>query len=131
VIRYGALLPAAGLLTTGLRIGATPHYVTDFLIGGVLFNFGFGVVYTPITGLALREVADAKMSQATAIFNALRQLAGGLGIATVVAIMGNARVIPLGAFRQSFMATTIMATFAGLVVLIGLRVPPEFRRSRR
>ena len=130
VIRYGALFPAAGLLTTGLRIGTTPHYITDFLIGGVLFNLGFGIVYTPITGLALREVADAKMSQATAIFNALRQLAGGLGVATVIAIMGNARVIPLAAFRHAFLATTIMAGFAGAVVLIGLRVPPEFRRAR-
>ncbi len=128
VIRYGALFPAAGLLLTGLRIGETPHYVTDFLLGGVVFNLGFGFVYTPITGLALREVLDTQMSQATAIFNALRQLAGGLGVATVIAIMGNARVIPLASFRHAFVATAAMALFAGLVVLIGLRVPAEFRR---
>lgn len=131
VIRYGAPLPALGLLTTGLRIGTTPHYVTDFLVGGILFNLGFGIVYTPMTGLALREVADAKMSQATAIFNALRQLAGGLGVATVIAIMGNARVISLPSFCHAFVATGIMAGFAGIVVLTGLRVPEEFRRSRR
>lgn len=131
VIAYGALLPAAGMLWQVFRLEETPHYLTGIVPGAVLFNVGFGIVYAPITALALRSVEEAKLGQATAMLNSLRQLGGGLGVATVIAIIGNADVVPVATYHRAFVAVTLMALFSGVVVLTALRVPPEFRTSRR
>ncbi|MFM2069781.1 MAG: hypothetical protein RLZZ623_44 [Actinomycetota bacterium] len=130
VIAYGALLPAAGLLWQALRLDSTPNYLLGLVPGALLFNVGFGIVYAPSTALALRSVDDAQLGQATASLNAFRQLGSGLGVATVIAIMGNAEVIPIASFHRAFFATSLMALAAGVVVLTALRVPIEFRPVR-
>lgn len=131
VIAYGALLPAAGMLWQVLRLNETPHYLTGIVPGAVLFNVGFGIVYAPVTALALRSVEEAKLGQATAMLNSLRQLGGGLGVATVIAIIGNADIVPVDAYHRAFAAVALMALASGVVVLTALRVPPEFRSGRR
>jgi EmrB/QacA subfamily drug resistance transporter len=131
VISYGALLPAAGLLWQGLSLGDGANYFTGLALGAVIFNIGFGIVYTPITALALRSVDSAQTAQAAAAFNSLRQLGGGLGIATAIAIMGNAERIPTELFRRALLVTAAMALVGGVVILTALRVPAEFRVPRR
>lgn len=131
VIAYGAMLPAAGMLWQVFRLQETPHYLTGIVPGAVLFNIGFGIVYAPITALALRSVAEAKLGQATAMLNSLRQLGGGLGVATVIAIIGNADVVSVEVYHRAFVAVTAMALASGIVVLTALRVPAEFRTGRR
>jgi EmrB/QacA subfamily drug resistance transporter len=131
VIAYGALLPAAGLLWQGLSLGDAPNYFTGLALGAVVFNIGFGIVYSPITALALRSVDSAQMAQAAAAFSSLRQLGGGLGIATAIAIMGNAERIPTELFRRALLVTAAMALVGGIVILTALRVPAEFRTQRR
>jgi EmrB/QacA subfamily drug resistance transporter len=131
VIAYGAMLPAAGMAWQAIQLDAVPNYWLGLMPGAMLFNIGFGVVYSPITALALRTIDSNELGQATAAFNALRQLGAGLGVATAIAIMGNADVIPVAAFHRVFIAVAAMALIGGLVVTFALRVPPEFRTSRR
>jgi EmrB/QacA subfamily drug resistance transporter len=131
VIAYGALLPAFGMLWQVFRLDSTPNYFLGLAPGAVLFNIGFGIVYAPVTALALRSIGESQLGQATAAFNSLRQLGGGLGIAMVIAIMGNAAVIPIGSFRHALIAIAGIAFAGGLVVLTTLRVPIEFRPVRR
>lgn len=131
VIVYGALLPAVGLGWQAFWLDGSPHYLLAMAPGATLFNLGFGIVYSPMVGLGLRSVAEAQMGQATAVFNSIRQLGGGLGVATAIAIIGNEDVIPVPSFRHAMTAVSVMALFGGLVVLTKLRVPPELRTGRR
>ncbi|MEX0848337.1 MAG: MFS transporter [Ilumatobacteraceae bacterium] len=131
VIAYGALLPAAGMLWQVFRLQDAPHYLSGIVPGAVLFNVGFGIIYAPVTALALRSVTEAKLGQATAMLNSLRQLGGGLGVATVIAIIGNADVVPVETYHRAFVAVTVMALASGIVILTALRVPAEYRTSRR
>lgn len=127
VMAYGALLPAVGMGWQALWLDGTPHYFLALAPGAALFNIGFGIVYSPMVALGLRGVDPTQMGQATAVFNSVRQLGGGLAVATVIAIVGNAEVIPVPSFRHAMAAVTAMALFAGVVVLTRLRVPPELR----
>lgn len=128
VIAYGALLPAAGLVWQAIILDDHPHYLIGIMPGAVVFNAGWGIVYSPVMALAMRGVAQEQMGQASAMLNSLRYLGGGLGVATVIAILGDADVIPLDAFHHAFWAIAAMAFVSGVVVLVRLRVPPEFRR---
>jgi MFS family permease len=127
IIRYGALLPVAGMTWHALFLRDEPAYVVGILPGALLFNIGWGIVYSPVTALAMRSVAPDQMGQASAMLNSLRYLGGGLGVATVIAIVGNDDVIALSSFRQAFVALALMALVSGLVVLVRLGVPPELR----
>lgn len=131
VIAYGALLPALGMLWQVVRLDGDANYFFGILPGAVLFNIGFGIVYSPITALALRSIDGSQLGQATAAFNALRQLGAGLGVATVIAIMGNADVIPIASFHNALIAVALMALGGGVVVTTALRVPSEFRTGWR
>ncbi len=128
IIGYGALLPAAGMLWQSVFLADEPHYLTSILPGALLFNLGWGIVYAPTTALAMRGVAEAQMGQASAMLSSLRYLGGGLGVATAIAIVGNAEVIPLDDFHRAFRAIAVMALLSGLVILVRLRVPVELRR---
>ena len=127
VMAYGALLPALGMGWQALWLDGSSRYLLALAPGAVLFNIGFGIVYSPMVGLGLRGVEPAQMGQATAVFNSIRQLGGGLAVATIIAIVGNAEVIPVVAFRHAMIAVTAMALFGGVVVLTRLRVPAELR----
>ena len=131
VIAWGALLPAAGLLWQSFRLVDSPNYLTGILPGAVLFNLGFGIVYAPTTALALRSVAEHQMGQATAMLSSSRYLGAGLGVALVISIIGNADVVPVASFHRALFAVTIMALLSGVVILVALRVPAEFRQGRR
>ncbi len=127
IIAYGALLPVAGMVWHALAVRDAPAYAIAILPGALLFNVGWGIVYSPVTALAMRSVARDQMGQVSAMLNSLRYLGGGLGVATAIAIVGNADVIELSAFRQAFAALALMTLVSGAVVLVGLRVPPELR----
>lgn len=129
IISYGALLPATGMVWQAVTIAGEPRYLVGILPGAVLFNMGWGIVYSPVMALAMRGVAGAQMGQVSAMLNALRYLGGGLGVAIVIAIIGNADVVPLGSYREAFWAIAVIALVSGAVVLVRLRVPPEFRRA--
>lgn len=128
IIAYGALLPATGMVWQALFLHDEPHYLIGILPGAFLFNTGWGIVYSPIMALAMRGVAEEQMGQASAMLSSLRYLGGGMGVATVIAIVGNDDVIPLDSYHLAFRATALMALLSGLVVLVKLRVPAELRR---
>lgn len=131
ILVYGALFPAAGMMWQSVFLDDTPNYVSGILPGALLFNLGWGIVFAPTMALAMRGVPEHQMAQASAVMSSLRYLGGGLGVATAIAIVGNADVIPPDDFHGAFRASAVMALLSGLVVLVRLRVPAEFRRSSR
>jgi MFS family permease len=130
IIVYGALLPAVGMVWQSIRLEEHPNYLTGILPGALLFNIGWGIVYAPTMALALRGVAERQMGQASAMLSSLRYLGGGLGVATVISIVGNADIIPIDAYHRALRAVAVMAFLSGMVILVKLRVPPDLRTGR-
>jgi DHA2 family multidrug resistance protein len=103
-ILQGLLSPIAGLLSDrinpkipgsiGIVLMALSFYLNYFLspfsehaqIATALYIRGFamGLLFTPLSTLALSEIPREKMAQASGMFNVIRQIGGSFG----VAIMG-------------------------------------------
>lgn len=111
VIAIGSLVPLLGTGLLVVSLTGEPSYVRDFLPGALLFAVGFGLIQSPLTAAALRGVRTADLGQAHAAFSSVRQLGGGLGIAVIIALLGDAEVIPLDRFDQAY------ATIAGMTLL--------------
>ena len=116
VIAWGAVVPLLGAAWLTWRLGPEVAYLRDLLPGALLFSAGFGLVFSPLTAAAMKGVPIAQLGQANAAFNALRSLAAGLGVAVVVAFLGNDEVIPVRAFHRAVLSVAGMTLLGWLVM---------------
>lgn len=117
VIEFGSLLPLAGTAWLVWRLGPSSNYFVDFLPGGLMFAAGFGFTFAPLNAAALRGVPREMLGQANAAFNTSRQLAGGLGTAVIVAILGNG-VIRMSSFKIAFAVNAGLALACAVVIAL-------------
>jgi DHA2 family multidrug resistance protein len=69
------------------------HFTTqsgtrDFLLPLILRGAGLGMIFVPLTNLALADLPMAKIPAGTGLFNLFRQLGGSLGIAISATLVG-------------------------------------------
>jgi EmrB/QacA subfamily drug resistance transporter len=128
VALVGSVLPMLGMAWLALRLTDTPNYVRDLLPGGVLFNIGFGLTFAPLNASALTGVPEHLLGQASAVVSTLRQLAGGLGVALMIGLLGDADKIGLSRFDLAF--TTLALIAAGTTVVVVLFSPADSSRRR-
>lgn len=121
LISVGSVFPILSMLWMVWRFGPEPDYVTTFLPATILFSLGFGFTFSPLNGAALRGVDASAFGEVNATFNTVRNLGGGLGVAIVVALLGNARPIPFERFDHTFFAMAFLGVVP--VVVIGLFYP--------
>lgn len=65
------------------------NYWVGMFPGLVIFGFGMGMTFAPLNGAALVGVPAADIGRANATFNTGRFLSGAIGIAAVVAALGD------------------------------------------
>ncbi len=121
LISIGSVFPILSMLWMVWRFGPEPDYLTTFLPATILFSLGFGFTFSPLNGAALRGVDASAFGEVNATFNTVRNLGGGLGVAIVVALLGNARPIPFERFDHTFFAMAFLGVVP--VVVIGLFYP--------
>jgi MFS family permease len=86
----GALIVAAGMGWMAWRVGARPEFVREWLPGGTLIGFGMGLTYPMIGSACVRGVEGADLSVASAANRMTLQIGNAVGIALVIAILGDA-----------------------------------------
>ncbi|MBS1833797.1 MAG: DHA2 family efflux MFS transporter permease subunit, partial [Acidobacteria bacterium] len=84
---------ARKLLATGLGLGALTMYQLsrlslnagywDFFWPQFVQGISLGLLFVPLTTLSMGNIAKERMGNATSLFNLLRNLGGGIGIAAV------------------------------------------------
>ncbi|MCC6434088.1 MAG: MFS transporter [Acidimicrobiales bacterium] len=121
LISIGSVFPILSMLWMVWRFGPEPHYVSTFLPATILFSLGFGFTFSPLNGAALRGVDASAFGEVNATFNTVRNLGGGLGVAIVVALLGNDRPIPFDRFDHTFFAMAFLGIVP--VIVIGLFYP--------
>lgn len=106
-IIQGAMAPLAGLfgdktnakipITVGVVVLAISFflnsklsYLTEhsyIMLALYLRGFAMGVMFTPLSAIALIEIPREKMAQASGLFNVIRQLGGSFGVAILATVL--------------------------------------------
>jgi predicted MFS family arabinose efflux permease len=138
--RFGAtrlmlagMLPVIAGMAWLAQVSAGTSYLGGILGPMLLLGTGMGVVFVPLTTVALAGVAPADSGAASSMVNVMQQLGGALGLAILVTVFGTAyrhtvaagAAAPSVALRHSALihgvssAFTVAAVFdvAALVVI--------------
>jgi MFS transporter, DHA2 family, multidrug resistance protein len=106
-ILQGAISPLSGLLgdrtnakipiTLGIVLMAFSFYLNSklsflsehnfIMLSLYLRGFGMGLMFTPLSSIALLEIPREKMAQASGLFNIVRQLGGSFGVAILATLL--------------------------------------------
>ena len=81
----GLFLLALSLLLNATLSLYSEHY--QIMIPLYVRGFAMGLVFTPLSTLALSEIPRHKIAQASGLFNVLRQLGGSFGVALMGALL--------------------------------------------
>ncbi len=134
----GRISVAVGVAIFMYAMWRMSHWTTesgrhDFVWPMIWRGVGLGLIFVPLTNLALAELPMAKIPNGTGLFNLLRQLGGSVGIAVSATLLthfeatNHARlaenVTPFGAIARDRLG----AIAAGLVAR---GVPPALARPR-
>lgn len=120
-IIQGMMSPIAGFFSDrvnpkipaiiGISLLAMSLYLNSFLslfsehaqIMSILYvrGFGMGLVFTPLSTIALSEIPRNKMAQASGLFNVIRQVGGSFGVATLGTLLTTRTIYHLAMFGQA------------------------------
>jgi EmrB/QacA subfamily drug resistance transporter len=116
-------LAGVGLFSAGCgwwiwRVGASPDYAADMLPGIVLTGIGVSLTFPILAGAAVSALPPERSATGSALFNMSRQIGGVVGVAILVAILGEAAPA-LGGFRAgwAFMAAASLAAGAAALLV--------------
>jgi EmrB/QacA subfamily drug resistance transporter len=117
-VLFGAVVWAAGPLWLLHRFTLTPNYLVGYLPGAVLLAIGIGVTFPMVSAIAVAGAPGGRFAGATALNSAIRQVGAALGVAVLVALVGQPTLLQVhGAFEHAWLFS---AGCFGLVALGGL-----------
>ncbi len=117
------ILPGLSILVlaTWLLSGITPdtslHVISSYL---VIRGLGIGLAMMPITTEGMNIIPAPKVAEASALSNAVRQIASSLGVTIMTTLMTNFQIERLARFTEAINPsnTTMMSAIAGLQKLM-------------
>jgi len=102
VLVTGGLVSVAGMLWWITAVGDAPAFWTRYVPGLVVFGFGAGMVGIVVTNAALAGLPESELATANAAFQTVRRLAGAIGVAIAIALLGNRAADTAAAFRRTW-----------------------------
>ena len=118
VLVVGGLVGAASLIWFLVAIGERPSFAMTMLPGLLLFGWGLGMVGITVASAALAGLDAQALATANSAFQASRRVVQTLGIAVVVAVLGDQSADALSRYRivwviciSGFVASSIVALF--------------------
>ncbi|MGI9614746.1 MAG: MFS transporter [Acidimicrobiales bacterium] len=118
VIALGSLFPSAAMGWLVLNLDENPDWLFSMLPTLVLFGSGFGLVFSPLNAAALRGVPQQDFGQANAVFNTVRNVGGAVGIALMLAVLGDARPIPFATFESAIRVYLVVALLPAIIIRV-------------
>ena len=94
----GALIWAAGVAFFATQLGVSPNFTGAWLPGMVILGIGAGLTFPTLSGAAVESVPGPRFAIATSLNAVARQIGAALGVAVLIAIVGNgsAHALPKG-----------------------------------
>jgi EmrB/QacA subfamily drug resistance transporter len=114
----GSLLFSLGGVWWLWRLGAAPHYATDFLPGMMIGGVGVGFVIPSLTGAVAATLSPERIATGIAVQTTGRQIGTALGAAMLIAVLGTPRSAQdfSGAWKLILAASVVSA---GVLTMIG------------
>lgn len=117
----GSLTFAAGQLLLWSQLEADPNYLGAFLPGMLIGGAGVGLVLPSMAGAAFGGLPPTLLSTGIAVFSVARQVGSALGVALLVAVLGDLAGGGAAAARDGYLMQAGIAALAGIVA-VAIRV---------
>lgn len=115
----GALVMVLAVGWCWLVLAPERSFLVGFFPGVTLFGFGWGLSSPAMNSFALDAVHETQWGSMNAAFNMLRNVAGAIGIAAAVAIVGSRdRADPAAAFDRAFLFFFVFNVAAALLIIV-------------
>jgi MFS family permease len=125
----GSLIVAAGMAWFAWRVGEHPNFVGAWLPGGLLVGFGMGLTYPMIGSACVREVSGSDLSVASASNRMTLQIGNAIGIALVIAILGDSSGHALEHPMRVAWAVTAVIELSVTIAMALLHAPAHIHAS--
>jgi EmrB/QacA subfamily drug resistance transporter len=112
----GALILAFAAWWLRFHVDVEPNYWTDWFPGAAMAGLGINTAFPMLQSAGVRDVGAARFSIANASTRAALQLGSAVGIAGLVAILGD-RSNTLDDFRTAWLMISIFAVSTALLIL--------------
>lgn len=118
VVVPGAVSMVLAQMWFTTRTGVEPSWLTDFLPGSVLAGFAIGFAFSALGAAGAQALPPAVFGVGAAVGATARQLGAVLGVAVLVAVLGEpAPAQALAAFHDAWTAIGVAAALCALVSL--------------
>ena len=121
----GSVTTGAALAGMALVVTETSSYWTTVLPFTILFGFGSGMAWPVFTSGALLDVAPEQYGQANGMNLTMRQFGAALGVAVIVAVIGNSGSATVDDFRTAW--AVLAAVLGSCAVVLATIYPPAPR----
>lgn len=126
ILVLGGLFGMAAMGWCLLAVGGDPGFATQLLPALLLFGWGIGMVGITSAAAALAGLPSDDLAMANSVFQTTRRVAQTLGIAAVVALLGDRSADSLAAFQRVWALTAGAFLLSSIVALWY----PSTRRTR-
>ncbi len=117
VAAAGSLVFGAGQLVIWATLDAQPGYLGGFLPGMVISGVGVGLVLPSMAGAAFGGLPPALLSTGIAVFSVARQVGSALGVALLVAVLGDLAGSGVAAARDGYLMQAGVGVLAAALAL--------------
>jgi EmrB/QacA subfamily drug resistance transporter len=116
VIMIGSVFFAGGLIWFAAMTGTQPRYLAEWLPGSLIIGIGIGLTFPVLSAASVSRLPAERFAVGSAVNQTARQVGGALGIAVLVALLGNtgAPAATIGHFRHLWEYAAGMAAASGL-----------------
>jgi EmrB/QacA subfamily drug resistance transporter len=117
VLLIGLAVFAGGLAWYASRVGATPHYLAEWLPATLICGLGIGLSFPVLSAAAVSELPASRYAVGSAVNQTARQIGGAIGVAGLVAILGSSTGgdAALDRYRLLWMAAACTSAVAALL----------------
>ncbi len=135
VLVTGGLIWGAGVIWFIERVGLQPDYLGEWLPGMLILGLGAGILFPNLSGTAVASAPGEAFATATGLNSVARQIGAALGVAAVVAILGNPNPLDSSAVENAFegawtfSAACLLIAGLGCVAVGRLRIEDDVRQS--
>ena len=119
MIGVGSTIFAAGAAWWALAVGRAPDYVGEMLGGMLLTGIGVGLTLPTFMATATCSLPAASFATGSGVVNMLRQVGLAIGVAVLVALIGNpGGGASLAAFQRGWLAVAACSLLAAAASLL-------------
>ena len=122
---YRSLLVPGSIILVGANLwyltmlGTEPAYATEMLPGLIMYGVGMGLTFAPVNAAALGHVPPSQYGQANAGFSTGRFLSGAIGVAAVIAALGEGDdADPMAAYDRGFAMLAVVSALAAVLLVV-------------